>query len=299
METTIGKQRLLVRNTKDLLSPSTRMCHLVHAEGKKGKTTLGGSLDQFTRKYRSKPTIAIAFEAAEGGGTATLSTVDALREHGIDYVMPQNHSEVDDVLAWLSQDTKYGGILFDNASDYVKNIVQPYSLSFPSREHQQVRTMGVPDRGDYQSMGEFVRQQLSRLVAITRHTNPDIRKDLVVMALTKDKTSTDGKTLLATQPALPGEMASTAVAMFQTVSTIRVKNRVVPDPRNPKTTMRVNGRVLVSDSDGVLVAGDRWKVLPREYDLTAENGETKGFVEIYEECWVPRLKELGKWEGAA
>ena len=117
METTIGKQRLLVRNTKDLLSRNTRMCHLVHAEGKKGKTTLGGSLDAFTRKYRSKPTIAIAFEAAEGGGTATLSTIQALRENGIDYVMPQNHAEVDDVLAWLAGDTKYGGVLYDNASD--------------------------------------------------------------------------------------------------------------------------------------------------------------------------------------
>ena len=282
---------LEVRNTKDLFNRDTRFCNLVFSEAKRGKTTLAGSLDRFTRKYRGKPTLFIACEAADGGGTATIE------EMGVDYVIPTNHGELKGVIDALKSDTKYGGVVFDNLTDAVEGIIKPYSLTFPSKEGQAVRAMGVPDRGDYQSMGEFLRQQLAPLVALTRHKNPDVRKDIVCCALVKEKMDKSGKAIEAIQPALPGAMSTTATAMFQTVSQLTVRARVVPNPDNPKENIRIYQRVLISDSDGVVVAGDRWKVMPREFVISSVTNEPIGFTEIYEQLWVPKLvskeKEVG------
>lgn len=273
---------LEIRNTKDILNKDTRMCHLVYAAGKRGKTTLAASLDEFTRKTLGKPTLFAAVEPADGGGTASV------QEFGVDYVMPRDHGEMDKLIAALQADTHYGGVVLDNGSDYVKNMVQPYALKFPSRERQAVREMGVPDRGDYQSMGEFLRQQLIRLINLTKHPDLNIRKHFVMTALLREKTDNEGN-VVAIQPDLPGAMSSTATAMFQTVSCVEIKRKVGPDPSNPKVTKAINQRMLVSDGTAVKILGDRFKVFPAEYALTTDDGKYKGYLQIWEELWVPRF----------
>jgi hypothetical protein len=108
--------------------------------------------------------------------------------------------------------------------------------------------------------------------------------------------SADGKILIAVQPALPGAMATDAPAMVQTVSRITTKVKVVPNPKDPKTTTRLYQRVMVNDSDGIVVAGDRWKVMPQELVITDDNGNALGFSEIYEQFWMPKLKGEGHVE---
>ena len=182
----------------------------------------------------------------------------------------------------------------DNLTDADKSILLPYSLSFPSKEKIPTRIMGVPDRGDYQSMGAFLQKILAPIVHLTRHENLDIRKDVVLCALSKDKMSADGKELVCIHPSLPGAMAVDAPAMVQTVSRIKCKSKVIPDPSHPKTTTRLFQRILVSDSDGVLIVGDRWKLMPQEWLLTSDTGEALGFSDIYEQLWVPKLKQEDK-----
>ncbi len=274
---------LEVQNTSNLFDINTRICHLLFSEAKRGKTTLAGSLNAFTLKYLKKPTLFIACESSDGGGTATI------KDMGVDYVIPSNHTELQSVIDYLKTDTKYGGVVWDNLTDAVKGIIQPYALKFPSKEKILVREMGVPDRGDYQSMGEFLRKLLSPLVALTRHENLEIRKHVVCCALLKEKTTPDGKALVAIQPSLPGAMATDATAMFQTVSMIGINKKVMPDSKG--VNRAIYQRVLTSDSDGVLVAGDRWKVHPKEILLTNDDGSTLGFTEIYEQYWLPKINK--------
>ena len=110
---------LQVKNTKNLLSPDTRICALIYAPAKFGKTKFASSLDAFTRKRRNKPTLIIASEAAEGGGTMTLN------DQEVDYVMPTSWNEMETLLASLATDEHYGGVILDNVTDYASRIVKP------------------------------------------------------------------------------------------------------------------------------------------------------------------------------
>src|SRR5665213_3010469 len=94
-----------IKSTKNLLSEATRLCALIYAPPKFGKTELASSLDAFTQKYRGKPTLIIASEVAEGGGTMSLNAKD------IDYVMPSNWNEMESLVASLATNEKYGGIV--------------------------------------------------------------------------------------------------------------------------------------------------------------------------------------------
>lgn len=283
----IGQFKLPVQSTKDLFRPGTRMCHLVHGNTGAGKTRLGGTLDAFTKQYRGKPTLFIAMEPAEGGGSATN------RDRDIAVVVPSTLAEVDGILDWLKTDKEFGGVVVDNMTDYVKNILQPFTIqNFPSREKSPTRQHGVADRGDYQSMGEFCRQRLQKLVNLTRTTNPEYRKDLVVLALTKEVQDQDTQSVSAIQPNLPGQMSQACGAMFQQVSYLAARATVVKitDAQGRTVSQRIHRRVLINDTDGVIVARDRWGILPKEYVLTKNAGEEIGLVEIYQDCWLPALK---------
>ena len=293
---TIGQFRLPVKSTKDLFSATSRMCHLVHGDSGVGKTRLAGTLNEFTQKYRGKPALYIALEPADGGGAATN------RDRDIPLVVPSTLAEFDGILEWLKTDKEFGGVVVDNMTDYVKNILQPFTIqNFPSREKQPQRQHGVADRGDYQSMGEFCRQRLQKLVNLTRALDIECRKDLVVLALTKEVQDQDTQSVSAIQPNLPGQMSQTCGSMFQQVSYMTVKANVVrtTDASGRSVSQRVYRRVLINDTDGVIVAKDRWEILPKEYWLTKETGSELGLVEIYQDCWEPELKKLAGGEALA
>lgn len=273
----------LVKNTKNLLTPATRLCTLIYAPPKFGKTELASSLDAFTRKYRGKPTLIIASEVAEGGGTMTLNAKD------IDYVMPSNWNEMETLVASLATNEYYGGVVVDNLSDYVNRIVKPHAMSFPSKERDSgTRLLGVPVRGDYQVMGESTRTQLNRLINLTNeNTSERYRKDLVVTALQKEVTDDSGN-LSGIVPDLPGALAGSVTAMFNSVLSIGIKQKVVKQADG--STKRFNSRVLYSAIDPMRRTDDRMGLFKSQHDtsLTNEDGTPSGFVEIYDKWLLSR-----------
>lgn len=273
---------LEIRNTDKLLSPDMRICALLAAPAKFGKTSLAAQLNALTMKYRGKPTLIIATEAAEGGGTMSVAKL------GIDYVMPANYSEMSALIASLKGDTKYGGVILDNGTEYVNRIVKPHALTFKSTETGLgARELGVPVRSDYQIMGEAARMQLNQLINLTNENTKDsYRKDLIVTALERDKTEqTDAGEVSITVPDFPGALANVATALFQSVLSIKIKDRVVPDPAKPGATKRIKARVLHVKADGRRVTDDRTGLFVHEYYLTDEAGRPNpnALIEMYEQ----------------
>ncbi len=267
---------LTIRNTKQLLSPSTRLCMLVFSRAKFGKTTLASTLDAVTRKYRGKPTLIIASEVAEGGGTMSLQGQD------IDYVMPQNWTEMENLLANLATNDYYGGVVLDNASDYVARIVKPHALAFPNTRDKQdgTRAVGVPGQSDYQVMGECARQHFNRLVNLTNdNTKEQYRKDLVVTALERENKDREGN-IVSITPDLPGALRDAVSALFQSVVSISIKQKVIKQPDG--TTKRISGRVLHVNADGIKVTDDRMGMFLHDFPLTKEDGKPNGLLELYE-----------------
>lgn len=267
---------LEVRNTKNLIGPATRLCALVYAPAKYGKTEFAAGLDALTQKYRGKPTLIIACEVAEGGGTMSVA------DRGIDYVMPQSYQDMESLIATLQTDTTYGGIILDNVTDYALRIVKPYALKFPSKERDSgTRATGVPMRGDYQVMGEAARQQLNKLVNLTNDNTPErYRKDLIVTALEREQ-SDEGGILQAIKPALPGALSDVASAMFQSVVSIKIKPKIVPN--GVGGTRKLSGRILHVNADGIRVGDDRTGIFIQDYPLTDDGGKPQGLLQMYEE----------------
>jgi hypothetical protein len=270
-----------VRNTRDLLNKDSKFCMLCYAPAKRGKTTFGASMDGFTRTHGGKPTLFIAMEAAEGGGTMSI------QEYGVDYVTPTSIEEFNKIIAALAGDTHYGGVVVDSATEYVTRFLKPYALKFPYTKGTPslTRNAGVPEQGDYQTMGEQARIDFNKLINLTTHPDLAIRKHLLVTALEKEKLTRDGKELVAIQPDLPGAMSSVATAMFQTVGCIELKTVVEPDPANPKSTRRVTRRMLVTDAteENKRIVGDRTKLIP--------SGAPLDFSKIYETYWIPYFEK--------
>ncbi len=264
-----------IQNTKNLINADTRICSLIYCPSKFGKTELASGLNDVTVKYRGKPTLFIAVEVAEGGGTMTLA------RKGLDYVTPSNWSEMEKVIAELSTNDYYGGIVVDNLTDYVVRIVRPYALKFPAKESALgAREHGVPVRSDYQTMAECARQQLNKLLNLSNKTTPEkYRKDIVMTALEKDKNDERGN-LEAIKPALPGALADVVTAMFQSVVGIKIKQKVVKLPDG--TTAKVSGRALHVKADGVRITDDRMGLWPHDYALTDDSGQPVGLLPIYE-----------------
>jgi len=274
---------LQIKNTKNLLTEDTRLCAMIYCPPKFGKTKLAASLDDFTKKFRGKPTLIIASEVAEGGGTMTLNDMN------IDYVMPSNWNEMEALIASLATNEYYGGIVLDNVTDYVNRIVKPHAMSFPSKERDSgTRLLGVPVRGDYQVMGESTRTQLNRLINLTNeNTQTKFRKDLIVTALQKEINDDSGN-LSGIVPDLPGALASSVTAMFQSILSIGIKQTVVKQPDG--STKRINTRFLMSTIDPMRRTDDRTGIFKAQHNatLTDEQGNALGLVEIYDRWLATR-----------
>lgn len=268
---------IAIRSTKDLINQDTKICMLVYAHAKRGKTTFGASLDALTKKHFGKPTLFIALEPTEGGGTMSI------QDHNVQYVAPSSMEELNKIIAGLAGDTQFGGVVLDSATEYVNRFLKPYALKFPYLKGtaSPTRNAGVPEQGDYQTMGEQLRIDFNKLIGLTTHPDPRVRKHLLITALEREKLSRDGKELLAVQPDLPGAMASVATSMFQTVGCIELKTVVESIGGKPT---RVTRRRLLTESteENKRVIGDRTKLIP--------DGAPMDLVEIYEQFWLPKLK---------
>lgn len=265
-----------VRNTSDLIGPWLRLCAMMWAQPKFGKTKWAAQLDKVTKRWYNKPTLIIAVEAADGGGTATVA------KENVDYVEPKSLSDFQGIVSALQTDTTYGGVVLDNASDLVKRYIQPEALKliYEKGSAPASRLKGVPAQGDYQTMGEMLRTELNKLVNLTKKDTPEsIRKHLIVTALQYERTNREGNVTISIGPALPGQMADTASAMFQTMLTLEIEAKVIPSPTNAKETIRIYPRVVVAEADGKKILGDRLGIFPARgpFDL----------MEVWRDFWIP------------
>jgi hypothetical protein len=251
---------------------------MVYAPPKFGKTTFASTLDKLTKQYMGKPTLFIAVEAGDGGGTMSI------QQAGVDFVTPQTYDELLKIITELQTDSYYGGVILDSATEYVNTFLKPFALKFPSREKIATRSAGVPERSDYQTMGEKARIDFTQLIRLTTARDVNLRKHLIVTAL--ERTKEDNGAITAIQPDLPGAMSQSATAMFQTVGQIAIKNEIVklPDGRSE----RKQSRILRTAGDGVRVMGDRTYVFPAEIepDLTL----------LWEKYWIPKVESTQKQE---
>lgn len=213
----------------------------------------------------------------------------SIQSAGVDYVTPQNQTEFDGILSELSTNTYYGGVVLDSGTEAINRIIKPYALTFPSRERNAIRTMGVCDRGDYQSMGEFMRQRVNRLIDLTVSRDVRMRKHFVMTTRLKEKVDQDSSTITFVGPDLPGALAQNIVGMFQTVSRI-VSKTSIEDVGGKK--LRTSRRVLLSRPDSVTPLGDRMQVFPDEIELTNQDGSFVGYLDIWKRYWLPRLEAI-------
>ena len=250
---------------------------MLWAYAKRGKTTFGQTLDTFTKKYFGKPTLFIAVEAGEGGGTMSIQSGE------VDYICPSTMEELNSIVAHLGTDEKYGGVVLDSASEYVNRFLKPYALRFPYTKGTPpaTRLAGVPEQGDYQTMGERARSDFNQLINLTTNPNPKVRKHLLVTALEMEKKDRDGN-VLRIGPALPGAMMEGSTSMFQTVGTIELRTTVGKGPDGK--FLRTTDRMLVTDAteENKKILGDRTKCI--------QTGMPLDFVQIWERGFIPRFQ---------
>src|ERR1700722_19680932 len=143
-----------LKSSRDTLSPSSMLAWLIWAPSGYGKTRLAGQLDALTQKHLGKRTLMIPLEAAEGGGCASIRSLD------LPTFEPKDYSELVKFLAYLRNDKSIGGIVLDSATEMVKIFVKDAALKYACRENVETRKAGVPCRSDYQVMGELTSQVL-------------------------------------------------------------------------------------------------------------------------------------------
>lgn len=245
---------LQVKRTKDIINPDTRICAMVYAHPKMGKTTMAATMHNFCLKEYGRPALFVACEQSDGGGVSAIQDSDA------PYVQPTSVQELEAVLRALKTDDEYSAVIVDNLTDVVYNLVKPFALKYPAREGIPTRQAGVPERSDYQTIGEKTRQLLNLMIELTR-TDVKYRKHLIVNALREDSRDNSGN-IIKIGPDLPGALAQAGPAVFELVATIQSSMKVVPDPNNPKTNIRQKVYNFVTSSDGVMIAGDRYNVFP-------------------------------------
>lgn len=271
-----------ISSTKDIIRPDTKLCMLVWGSSGKGKTAFAGGLQELTSEFNGKDTLYIAIETGEGGGAATL------RKKNIPLVVPENLDELDKIIAALKNDTNFGGVVLDSATEMVKGFIKKEALKFPCREkgtgQAEVRKEGIPTRSDYQVMGEMVRLRFQSLINLSAHKNSQIRKHIIITA-TERMQEDEGK-LVFWGPDLPGAMAAAATAMFQITGTLDVKPKI----ENGKRVMR---RYFTTAGDGVKALKDRFQIFPQELELknvSEPSSEGWDLHRIWKELWIPAIQ---------
>lgn len=261
-----------VRSSKELsCDPNLKLCGLAIGPPKIGKSTMLKSLHDAILKHEGKPSLIIAGEPADGGGLVSISDFD------VPYVQPKSLAELDAVFAALSNDTNFGGVFLDNAGEIVQALVKPIALGLPSRERIESRTVGVPERSDYQTMGEMFRSRiLIPLISLSKHPNIQVRKHVMMTCLPKEKTTPKGE-LIKVLPDLPGSMGIGAQALMQMVGGIEMTLKKSMDNGQLKTTQE---RSLVTRRGAFNDYSDRYNVFPPEMPLD--------MVAFWEKHWLPK-----------
>jgi hypothetical protein len=261
---------LPLKNTRDNLSPDKRFCTFVYAEPKFGKTTMAATLDKLTQKHLGKPSLIVACETSDGSGT------DSITDLGVDYIQPSNMQELLTIISQLATDTKYGGVVIDPFNEVARRFLIDYSVNnLPAKMSTPARMkFGVPVPDDYQNAGELLRQIVNNFVRLSSMPNIECRKHVVGTAIVKYKTDWKSGDLIKVCPDLPGGMAETVNAIFQTIGTLR--------RRREKGGMVYEFITSSNEATfGKWILGDRYGIPPV---VEAD------FCTIYEKYWLPKIK---------
>lgn len=261
-----------VKRTGQIINKDTRICAMVYAPPKIGKTTMAATMHEFCMKEYGRPALFVACEQSDGGGVSAIQSADA------PYVQPTDVQQLEGILRALKTDTEYAAVIVDNLTDVVYNLVKPFALKFPAREGIPTRSAGVPERSDYQTIGEKTRTLLNMMIELTR-TDVKYRKHLIVNALREERRDSSNN-IIAIGPDLPGALAQAGPAVFELVATIETKFIVVPSKNDPKVNTREKVYNFITSSDGVKLAGDRYNVFPAVGPAN--------WVQLMEEYWKPK-----------
>ncbi len=265
-----------ITSSGNILRPDTRIAQLIYSPSGYGKTRLAGGLDALTQKYCSgRRTLFIQVEAGEGGGAATIRDLD------VPMYVPKDYTDLYKVLGLLRNDKSIAGIVLDSATELTTAYIKPAALKYPCKENSATRSIGIPTRSDYQTMGEMMSGVLRLLIGMTTDERQDYRKHLIVTAADMAREEDERVTYIG--PALPGRMSKEAVQMFQQVGSITIKPQVVAGKR-------VNQRYLSFQGDGVRAMKDRYGIFPEQIALRApDGGDGEDLTSIYEKYWLPAL----------
>jgi hypothetical protein len=187
--------------------------------------------------------LVAACETGHGSGLLSVA------HNNVDYVEPKTFTDFRSICL----DTFVGGqgkqsVGLDSLTAMAKSFIKDHVLSsFPARNRSEAmrRQAGVMTGFDYGDVADVTRTLLNQLLAQN--------KNIIVTALEKTEKDENG-IVTAILPDLPGALATSAAAFFDTVMYLKVR-RILRDPRDPKSA--IMERYFITGGDGVHVAKDR------------------------------------------
>lgn len=241
---------LLVKNTKTLITPENlRLKILAYGLPGSGKTTF----------VSGAPNVGIA-ACETGHGKGLISVAQA----GLDYVLPENYNEFDQICSGLVFKDKQS-IGLDSLSEMCRTFVKDYALTFPRLKGETLkRKAGVPELDDYGVMGEVTRRLIRKVLDNDKHV---IATSTLKINM-PDADSGQGEMLVC--PDLPGAMSLGSTAMFDIVLCFRTKS-ALRDPKDPKS--RYTQHYVISKGNQGLIAKNRHNeivgksLLPDEFEF--------------------------------
>ena len=275
-----------VGNTAESFTRFSRMAGLIWAQTGAGKTSLLSTADELCQKHMGgKRALFVAMDTGDGSGTNLAS----VRAKGIPLVQPQSLNECSKLLADLVLAPEFGAILFDDLTSFTTNFVQATALTLDQKrasvEEKRLRQLGVPVQSDYQTIGEFTRDFVIRLISLSTFGHPeqepdkcDLRKHVFATAQERIKTDRNGDNIEYIGPALPGSLPTVVASKFPLLCTIKFgREKGTNQPIRYVQCSSDNPKELLKDRSGLF---DR--VLPTD------------ICQWYEKYW---LLEIQKVEG--
>jgi hypothetical protein len=212
----------------------------------------------------------VAGETGHGNGLLPVA------EGGFDYVIPKTYADLKQIATggiFADKDT----IVIDGMSEICQSIIKDEALTVPRRlGDSEKRRMGVPERDDYQVMGELSRRFLRQLLQLDKH--------IIITCLLRMYQPPDPKENQKEKiggPDLPGELAVTIGAMVDHVLWLKTR----PAMRNNDPKQRYLERYFDTVGSSQYIAKSRSTVSRSQilapeivFDIQADKGT---FADLY------------------
>jgi hypothetical protein len=221
---------LEVKRTNQLVTKDMRWKVLVIGRPGVGKTTWESTA----------PGLGVA-ACETGHGSGLLSVAD----RDFPFIEPRSLAEFEALCTGSVAGLKdCQTIALDSLTAMTRTFVKDYAVAMPAgaRGNSPKRAAGIPELGDYQTMGETTRRLLSRLLEQDRN--------VIVTCLERADKDENG-VVNSIGPDLPGMMSVAAPAMFDTVLFLKTRRRLA-NPLDKKS--EYVERYFITQNDGMHVA---------------------------------------------